>query len=144
MDWTAIPWFLLMLLFFWMEATTISLVSIWFAFGALAAIIASLCGAEFWLECVIFIGVAVLALAALRPVVKKFINPKLEKTNIDAIIGTTGRVLCPIDNRKETGRVKLGGMEWSARSTDGSPIEEETIVRVDRIEGAKVFVSVVK
>lgn len=144
MDWTAIPWFVLMLLFFWMEANTISLVSIWFACGALVAMIASLCGANFWLECVLFISVSVLTLAALRPILKKFVNPKLEKTNIDAVIGSTGKVLCAIDNIEETGRVKLGGLEWAARSSSGAKIPENTVIRVDRIEGAKVFVSVVE
>jgi len=40
--------------------------------------------------------------------------------------------------------VKLGGMEWSARSTSGDPIPAGIEVRVDRVEGVKVFVTPVE
>ena len=53
-------------------------------------------------------------------------------------------MLASVDNIRGTGTVKLGGIEWSARSTDGTPIEEGKIVRVDRIEGVKAFVTVVE
>ena len=41
-------------------------------------------------------------------------------------------------------QVKLGGMEWSARSTSGDPISMGTEVRVDRVEGVKVYVAPVE
>ena len=41
-------------------------------------------------------------------------------------------------------QVKLGGMEWTARSTSAEPIKAGTLVKVDRIEGVKAFVSAVK
>jgi membrane protein implicated in regulation of membrane protease activity len=49
-----------------------------------------------------------------------------------------------IDNLAATGQVKLGSMEWTARSTDGNPIKAGTLVKVDRIEGVKAFVTIVK
>lgn len=142
MDISSVLWLILLVVFLMMEASTVALVSIWCGFGALAALIASVCGAEIWLECVLFLSVTVIMLAALRPFVKRFINPKLEKTNADALIGSAGMVIAPIDNLQSTGKVKLGAMEWSARSTSGEPIGENTVIEVDRIEGAKVFVSV--
>ena len=42
------------------------------------------------------------------------------------------------------GQVKLGGMEWTARSTSGDPISVGTEVRVDRVEGVKVYVTPVE
>lgn len=144
MDWSTIFWLVLLVLFLMMEASTVALVCLWCAFGALAASVASVCGAEVWLEVVLFLAVTVITLAALRPVLKRFINPKLVKTNLDAIIGSSGLVLDTIDNLQSTGKVKLGAMEWTARSTDGNPIEKDTVIEVDRIEGAKVFVSVKK
>ena len=141
MNWAAILWFILMVVFLWMESSTVSLVSIWFACGSLAAMIAALFGAQIWLQLVLFVAVSVLLLASLRTVVKKFITPKLVKTNVDAVIGTTGIVVEAIDNIRGTGRVKLGGMEWSARSTEDAVIEEQTLVTVDRVEGVKVFVT---
>ena len=144
MNWAAIVWFCLMLLFLAMEANTVAIVSAWFALGSLAALITSLLGGQLWLQILLFFVVSIVALASLRPLVKKYITPKLEKTNVDAILGSTGKVLAPIDNILAQGRVKLGGMEWTARSTNGQPIAEGVIVKVDRIEGVKVFVTPVK
>ena len=141
MNWMAISWFFLMVVFLAMESSTVSLVSIWFAAGSLVAMIAAVLGAEIWLQVILFVIVSVALLASLRSVVRKFITPKLVKTNVDAVVGKTGPVLEAIDNVKETGRVKLSGMEWSARSTENGIIEEGTLVKVDRVEGVKVFVS---
>ena len=144
MDWDAIIWFGAMLLFLLIEANTVTIVSAWFAGGALAALIASFFGGPMWLQVLLFFAVSIILLAALRPVVKKHFIPKLEKTNVDAVVGTTGCVLSSIDNIQATGRVKIGGMEWTARSTTGEPIAEGTIVTVDRIEGVKAFVTPVQ
>ena len=144
MDSLALVWFGAMVLFLMLESSTVSLVSIWFAGGALAAVIVNLCGGEIWLQVAIFVVVSLGLLAALRPMTRKYFTPKLEKTNADALIGTTGRVLEDIDNNLSQGRVKLGALEWSARSSDGSPIPKDTMIRADRIEGVKVFVSEIK
>ena len=141
MDWTGYFWLAMLVFFIAVEAGTVTVVSIWFAGGALGAIIASLLGAQFWLQVVIFIGVSALLLACLRPFVKKYLNPKITKTNVDSVIGMQGIVCEEIDNIKATGAVKLGAMEWSARSVSGAPIPAGTQVVVQRIEGVKVFVS---
>ena len=141
MNWAAILWFILIVFFLWMESATVSLVSIWFACGSLAAMIAALFGGQIWLQLILFVAVSVLLLASLRTVVKKFISPKLVKTNVDAVIGSTGIVVEPIDNIHGIGRVKLGGMEWSARSTENVVIPEQALVTADRVEGVKVFVT---
>ena len=141
MNWTAIVWLALLILFFIVEASTVTVVSIWFAAGSLAALIASMLGAPTWLQTVLFFVVSVALLLALRPVTKKYFTPRLTKTNVDSVIGCTGVVIHPIDNIAGVGNVKLGGMEWSARSTSGDTIPEGTVIRVDRIEGVKVFVS---
>ncbi len=141
MNQEAMIWFALALIFLLVEANTVAVVSAWFCAGALAAMVAAFCDAPLWLEIVIFIAISGALLAAFRPLVKKHFNAKVEKTNIDAVVGTVGKVLTPIDNIQSTGRVKLGGMEWSARSTSGEPIPADTVVKVDRIEGVKVFVT---
>ena len=139
-----ILWLGLMVLFLLVEANTVSVVSIWFAVGALVALVASLVGAEIWLQAVLFFVVSAGLLAALRPVVRKYFKPKLTKTNVDAVIGSQGYVTAQIDNLSGKGQVKLGAMEWTARSTDGSVISEGTLVKVDRIEGVKAFVTPVQ
>ena len=144
MNWAAVVWFALMVLFLLVEVNTVSLVSVWFIAGALVAMIASLLGAQVWLQSVLFFAVLAVLLLALRPTLKKHVTPKLVKTNVDAIIGTEGIVTATIDNLSATGQVKLGAMEWTARSTDGEVIEKGTVVQVNRIEGVKVFVTPVK
>ena len=135
-------WLGLVALFFIVEAACpIHLVSVWFAVGALAALAVNAFGAPLWLQIALFLVVSCALLAALWPLTKKFLNPKLTATNVDSVIGSTGRVTAAIDNDAAAGQVKLGAMEWTARSTSGETIAEGTLVRVDRIEGVKVFVS---
>lgn len=142
MDWALYIWLGLMILFIIVEAVcAIHLVSIWFAAGALVAMIAAALGAKLWLQITLFLLVSGVLLLSLWPLVKKFLRPNLKKTNIDSIIGTTGLVTITVDNMESTGQVKLNGMEWTARSTSGKIIDPHTEVKVDRIEGVKVFVT---
>ena len=141
MNWAAIIWLILLVVFLVVEASTVTLVSAWFAAGALAAMAVSLLGGAVWLQTVLFLAVSVVLLIALRPLVRKYITPKLTATNVDSVIGSTGLVTVAIDNVSATGQVKLGAMVWTARSTSGTGIPEGTLIRVDKIEGVKVFVS---
>lgn len=136
----AIIWLALMVLFLVVEGATVVMASLWFAFGALAAMVASILGAAVWLQIVVFFIVSAALLACLRPMVKKHFTPKLSATNVDAVIGARGYVTSDIDNVSATGSVKLGAMEWTARSATGEPIPVGTMVRVEHIEGVKVFV----
>ncbi len=120
------------------------LVSIWFAIGALAAGIAALLGAQLWLQITVFLVISCGLLVATLPLVKKFLKPKIVKTNVDAILGSQGYVTETVDNISATGQVMLGGMYWTARSQDGHVIEAGTLVQVEKIEGVKAFVSPVK
>ena len=144
MNWAAIIWLLLMVVFLITEASTVTLVSLWFAAGALAAMAAALLGGALWIQVTLFLAVSVILLTALRPMVRKFFTPRLTATNVDSVIGSTGLVTASIENVTASGQVKLGAMVWTARSTSGEKIPEGTLVKVDRIEGVKVFVSPAK
>ena len=133
-------WLCAMIVLGIMEAATVGLVCIWFAGGALAALIAATLGAPIWLQIVVFLVVSAGLLALLRPFARKFINTKITPTNVDANIGKTAVVVEPIDNIRGTGRVMLGSVDWTARSADDSVIEKDALVRVLRIEGVKVCV----
>ena len=142
MNWAAIIWFGLLMVFLIVEAVcAIHLVSIWFAAGSLVAMFASFLGAAPWLQILLFLAVSCTLVVLLWPFIKKFLNPRLAKTNVDAVVGSKGYVTTDIDNVSATGQVKLGAMEWTARSTTGQLISKGTLVRVDRIEGVKAFVS---
>ena len=141
MDWQAIFWLVAMLIFLMAEASTVSLISIWFAAGSLAALFAAMLGAGIRTQIVLFLAVSAALLLSLRKVVQRFIIPKTPRTNVDSVVGAEGIVKAPIDNVAAVGQVEISGMEWSARSSSGEPIPAGLKIRVDRIEGVKVFVS---
>ena len=134
-------WLILAVIFLIAEAATVTMVSLWFAGGCLAALLVAATGGGWGFQVFTALAVSALLLACLRPLARKHFTPRLTKTNVDAVIGTQGYVTADIDNMAATGTVKLGAMEWTARSADGSPIPKGTLVKVERIEGVKVFVS---
>ena len=139
---TVALWSVLAVGFLVLEGCTVAMVSLWFAIGAAAALVLSLLGAALWLQLVAFLAVSGVLLALLRPMMRKYV--KSTKTNVDSVPGTEGLVTEDIDNVAYQGQVKLGAMTWTARSTSGASIRAGTRVRVDRVEGVKVFVSPVK
>ena len=144
MNTAAFIWFALMVVFLIAEgACPFHLISVWFAVGSLAAVVVSLLNGAVWLQITVFLVVSAALLLSLWPITRK-LQPKKTKTNVDALIDSRGYVTVDIDNLSATGQVKLGAMEWTARSTSGDPIKAGTLVKVDRIEGVKAFVSEVK
>ena len=139
---TVALWSVLAVGFLVLEGCTVAMVSLWFAIGAAAALVLSLLGAALWLQLLAFLAVSGVLLALLRPMMRKYV--KTTKTNVDSVPGTEGLVTEDIDNVAYQGQVKLGAMTWTARSTSGASIRAGTRVRVDRVEGVKVFVSPVK
>ena len=135
-----IVWLVLLLLFAGAEAISVGLTSIWFAAGALCALIAALAGAELWVQITLFLAVSALCLLAVRPLARRHLNSKVEPTNADRVIGQQAQVTEDIDNIRGKGAVVIRGVAWTARSEDGSPVPAGALVRVLRIEGVKVFV----
>ena len=133
-------WLALAVVFLVLEAATVTMVSLWFAGGCLAALLVAATGGGWGFQAFTALVVSALLLSLLRPMARKHFTPKLTKTNVDAVIGTQGYVTADIDNIAATGTVKLGAMEWTARSADGTPIPKGTLVRVEKIEGVKAFV----
>lgn len=141
MKFAAFVWLGLMILFLIAEGATVSLVSLWFAAGAVVAMFAALLGAGAWLQTGLFLVVSGALLLMLRPIVRRYLVPKITPTNVDSLVGSTGLVTESIDNVTASGQVKLGAMEWTARSTTGENIPQGALIRVDRIEGVKVYVT---
>jgi len=140
MDKMYIVWAAAIVVFGVLEGMTAQLVSIWFVLGAIAALIATLCGAALYVQIIIFVAVTIITLIATRPIVKKKINFKAEKTNADRCIGESAVVTEEINNLEAKGLVKADGKIWTARSSDGSIIPENTIVTVEKIDGVKLIV----
>ena len=135
-----IMWLALLVIFAASEAVTVGLTSIWFAAGAMMALIAALLGGPLWLQLTLFLAVSLLCMLAVRPLARRHLNNTVIPTNADRVIGAEAQVTQDIDNIHGRGTVVIRGMTWSARSEDGGAITAGTLVRVLRIEGVKVFV----
>ena len=136
----AMIWLILFVVLVVFEIATMGLTTIWFAAGALIAFFASLLHITWWIQFMIFIVVSFVMLVFTRPFAVRFVNRHTTKTNIDSIIGQTGRVIAQSDNAQASGYGVVNGLEWSARSADSSIIEVDTMVTVKAIEGVKVIV----
>jgi len=122
------------------EALTAGLVSIWFVAGSVAALIAAIIHVSETAQVVVFLVVSAVALAATRPLVRKFTRRKTEATNLDRVLGEVAKVTETVDNRNSTGAVYVDGKTWTARSADGTVIPAGEEVRIEKMEGVKLFV----
>lgn len=134
-------WIVLAIAFLIVEFGTVTLVSVWFVVGALAALAAFYLGAPLWLQVLIFAGVSLAMLLLLRPFLRKFVDPHKVPTNVDAMIGKEALVTEEIDNLLGVGAVKVGGVLWTARSASGAHIPVGTVVTVQAVEGVKALVA---
>lgn len=134
-------WLIVMVLFLAVEAVTVGLVCIWFAAGSLIALLAAMCGAQLWLQIVAFLVVSAATLYFTRPLVKRYVNSKVEPTNADMVIGKECRVTETVDNIAGTGAVYVDGKTWTARSENDEIIPEGTLVTAKSIDGVKLIVA---
>ena len=123
-----------------LEAATFALVSIWFALGAVGALIAASMGVPIIWQFVIFAFLAGLLLVFTRPLLKKLFPSKFIPTNSELEVGKTAVVIETIDNASGKGRVRLGGVNWAAVSVAGDSIAEGEVVRVKEVSSAKLIV----
>lgn len=138
---TIVFWVAALVVFLIVEAVTAGLVSIWFVFGSLVALICAALGAAVWLQIFWFVIVSVVTLVLTRPLVKRYVDSRSVATNADRSIGRAAVVTERIDNLAATGAVKLDGVVWTARSTDDAvAIESGERVTVRAIEGVKLIV----
>ena len=136
-----VVWIVAIVVFLIIEAATAGLVTIWFAVGALAALLAAMFDAPVWLQLVWFFAISIAAFAVTRPLAKKYLNSKTQPTNADMVIGKTCVVMEPIDNVRGTGAVTVGGKTWTARSDSGDVFAPGERVVAVRIEGVKLIVA---
>ena len=137
-----IVWLVAMIILLIAEGAAPGLICIWFAVGSLAALIAAAVGAPLWLQIVWFLIVSIATLALTRPLVKKYVNSRVQPTNADTAIGRECIVTENIDNIIGTGTVALDGKLWTARMEDDRMhAEKGDYVKAVRIEGVKLIVS---
>ena len=134
-------WIVFCLILVIIELATVNLVSIWFAFGALVASIASIFTDQIIIQVGVFVVTSILAFLAIRPLAHKYILPKVEKTNLDRVVGKIGLVTEPI-TRLEPGEVKVDGKRWSAIAN--KKIKKDSKVEILAIDGVKLVVKEIK
>ena len=136
-----ILWLGLLIVLLAIEAATLGLTTIWFAGGALVAFLAALVHAPLPAQIVLFFVVSLALLIFTRPVAVRFMNQKTEKTNVYSLLGEKGMVTETIENLKGTGRVKINGVDWTARTReDGGVIPVDTVVAIQEVQGVKLIV----
>ena len=135
-------WLIIAVILGILEAVTVSLVSIWFAIGALAAIIPAYFEVPFWGQILVFLAVSAIAFAFTKRFFKDVVKVKKQPTNSDSLIGTDGIVTAEINNLEGAGKVYISGLTWSAKSKNGEKIPEGAVVTVYKIEGATLIVEV--
>jgi len=136
-----ILWVVLVVAFAVLEGLTVGLISIWFSIGSLAGLIAAALGASVVSQVVAFAIVAGISIFLLRPITKKYLITKTEKTNADRIIDAEAVVTETVSNLSGTGQIRVKSEYWTARSADGEELPQDTLVRVLRIEGVKAIVT---
>ena len=136
-----IIWLVLLIVFIGVEAVTLGLTSIWFAGGALIALIVAALHGPVWLQIIAFLIVAFVMLFFTRPIAVKYFNKERVKTNVDSVVGRQAVVTEEINNLLGKGSVSVSGQEWTARSTEeGIVIPEDAIVEIESVSGVKLMV----
>ena len=136
----SVIWLVLLVAFAVAEALTVGLVSVWFAAGALAALLSTFFTANIWWQITIFLAVSLLSMAVIRPLARKYVLPQVVPTNADRLVGMEARVTETINNGYPTGAVYADGKTWTARSADGAVIPKGEVVEIAAMEGIKLIV----
>lgn len=139
-DYEMIAWIAVLIIAVVVEIISLGLSSIWFAGGALMALVIAALNGPLWLQIVSFFAVSILLLIFTRPIAVKYFNRDRVRTNAESVVGKQAIVLSEVNNLKGTGQVSLAGQEWSARSTDDDIIlEDGEVVEVMAISGVKLI-----
>jgi membrane protein implicated in regulation of membrane protease activity len=133
-------WIIAIVVLLIVEGMTSGLVTIWFAIGAVAALVAAMLDAPVWLQITVFLAVSFVTLIFTRPLAQKHLNSKTQPTNADRLIGRECIVTETIDNVAGTGAVTVGGQTWTARALSDDPIPLHSRAVVRRIEGVKLII----
>jgi len=137
---TAIPWLILAIVCLAIESQTVALTSIWFAAGALLAMIASLLGLSLKAQIIIFLISSIVLLTFTRKLFVDKLKTGKEKTNVDALIGDVGLVIEEIAPF-HPGQVKVKGQVWTAiAAKEDMTVPKDHPVKIVAIEGVKLIV----
>lgn len=129
-------WVIFALILFIIEMFTAGFAVICLSIGAGGAAIAAATDATLEVQLLTFAIVSLVALAGVRPLLKRLFYRDGEKvaTNSSAMVGKHGIVCSDVDGDDESGRVIIEGVDWRAKSLDGDIIPKGTKVVVVAID----------
>lgn len=134
----SLAWLVAAALLFVVEGLTFNLVSVWFAVGCTAALIVSLFVGSFQVQFAVFILFSVICLLVSRPLVQRLKTPAAA-TNGDRNLGRTATVLTTV-SADAPGRVRLDGVDWNARTADGTTLQPGEACRIVEIQSTLLLV----
>lgn len=136
-------WLILVVVFVVIELITVGLTSIWFGAGALCALLlAAFTKANFLIQILVFLLVSAVLMIATRPFARKFVNSRIQKTNLDDLKGKNVLITERVSNAEQSGKGELNGQEWTVRSeNDGEEFEEGEYGKIVMISGVKLIVT---
>ncbi|MDO4744233.1 MAG: NfeD family protein [Clostridia bacterium] len=140
----AIFWIMLAVVFGIIEACTANLTTVWMAIAAMLVAVFAALGMGAAAQPIAFVAIAAVLVVLTRPLAKRVLGKKAVATNADRIISQKGIVTEKIDPIENSGRVKVMGQSWAAKSESGEAIAEGTEVTVKRLEGVSAVVEPVK
>lgn len=136
----SICWLIIFIVLLGIEIVTLGLTTIWFCIGAIAAFIATLFGAGYIVQAVLFVAVSMVSLVITRPIAVKYLNKDRIRTNVDEVIGKTVMITRRIADAQGIGEALLEGETWMACSADGMTVEAGDKAEVVKVEGVKLLV----
>lgn len=130
-------WIAAAVVLFIVEIVTFTVVCLCLSVGAIAAAFAALGHCATWIQWAVFAVATLLSFVFIRPLVIRSLKHRsgaLPRTNVDALVGKTGRVVEPIAGHGEAGRIAIDGDNWQALSADDAPIAAGAKVEVVSVE----------
>ena len=139
-----VVWLVIAIIMFVIEVVTTGLATLWFALGAIVAMVMDLCGAPLASQIIVMAIVSVvsfiLCMIWVRPKLESLRKKNVQRTNADRLIGRDGVVIVPLNGAEGKGQVKIDGQVWSAKAD--VDIAEGIKVTVKAIEGVKLVVEI--
>ena len=80
-------WLVVLIVSIGVEVATLGLTSIWFAGGAVVAVIVAAVHGPVWLQILLFFAVSLLLLFFTRPIAVRYFNRDRVRTNVESMIG---------------------------------------------------------
>ena len=135
-------WLVLSVVFLIVEFVTVGLTSIWFAIGGIIALIVAIIGGPIWLQLLLFVVASIGLLLLTKPLVTKYVNARMTRTNADSLVGKCIVIAERVSNTEQTGMALVEGKEWTVRAKEeGDIFEAGEQAKIVEISGVKLLVA---